>query len=145
MTVNYARFARSAWRGGFALLALVPAAAALAAQSKSSAAPRAVVVQPTPAARFQQSVRQQQTSSQLRQNQVEEQLRQQRAANTRQPYANDSTVSGQLDQADRAHQNAYQSRQQDTVNRYNSAAALPVPAPTVRELHARPASSGSGK
>jgi hypothetical protein len=142
MTVHHARFIPGACRVALALLALAPAAGALA---QSKAAPRAVIVQPSPAARFQQSVRQQQVNSRLQQNQVEEQLRQQRAANTRLPYASDPTVSGQLDQAERAKQNAYQSRQQDTVNRYDSAAALPVPAPSVRQLRGRPAASGSGK
>ncbi|HET6806771.1 MAG TPA: hypothetical protein VFH59_15155 [Frateuria sp.] len=117
-------------------LRLWPVAGALALpamawgwQSQPSPPPPArpvIIVQPPSNARFQQTVREQQVRDQLQKNQVEEQLRQSRVDATRRPYAADATHAARLDQADQAQRELYRARQQDLLDRYQSAVAPPV-------------------
>lgn len=99
-----------------------------------------IVVQPAPNAQFQQTVRAQQTRDQLQKNQLEEQLRQGRADTARQPFASDPTRAARLDQASQAQRDSYQARQQDLLDKYQSAVAPPV----VHSQTSTPASSRSG-
>lgn len=112
----------------FALVAGMPVMA-LAQQSNAPsrpAPPPVVVVQPPANLRFQQTLRQQEVSDQLRKSQVEEQLRQNQAATSRRPYATDAAHAARLDQADQAQRELYRARQQDLLDRYQSAVAPPV-------------------
>lgn len=101
--------------------------------------PAPVYVPPPPGIRFNAGMRQQQVRDQLQKNQLEEQLRQGSTETLKRPTANDPTQTGQLDQASRAQNQRYQSRQQDLIDRYQNAA---TPPPVTRA--SQPASSRSG-
>jgi len=109
-------------------LVLLPAVAcAWQAQPPQPAPPRPVViVQPPANARFQQTMREQQVRDSLQKNQVEEQLRQSQMDAARRPYAADPARVVRLDQADQAQRELYRARQQDLLDRYQSAVAPPV-------------------
>ncbi|MGN2244445.1 hypothetical protein ACFWZU_13155 [Frateuria sp. GZRR33] len=108
-----------------ALVLALPAVAG--AWQSQPAPPRAViVVQPPANARFQQTVRENQVRDQLQKNQVEEQLRQGRADAMRRPYAAGTVHAARLDQTDQAQRELYRVRQQDLLDRYQSAVAPPV-------------------
>ena len=77
---------------------------------------------------YQQNVRQQQLSNQLRDNRISEQQRQRISDSNKQPYTNDATTTRQIQQADQARQNDYQSHQQNALDSYESA-VTPRPAP----------------
>lgn len=119
--------------------ALALPAAACAWQSQPATPRPVIVVQPPSNARFQQTVRENQVRDQLQKNRVEEQLRQGRADAMRRPYAASTVHATRLDQGDQAQQELYRARQQDLLNRYQSAVAPPL----VRSGKA-PASSRSG-
>jgi hypothetical protein len=109
------------------LLGLPAAAGAWQAQPTRPAAPRAViVVQPPASSRFQQVVREHEVRDQLRKNQLKEQLRQNQLDMTRRPYATQPVQAARLDQADQAQRELYQARQQDLLDRYQSAVAPPL-------------------
>ena len=111
------------WPIAFALV--LPATAG--AWQAQPAPPRPVIiVQPPASARFQQTVRENQLRDQLQKNQVEEQLRQTRADAMRRPYTASTVHAARLDQADQMQRDAYRARQQDLLNRYQSAVAPPV-------------------
>ena len=134
---------RASVRLSLAWLALALPAVAYAWQSKppQPAPPRPVViVQPPANARFQAAVREQQVRDQLQKNQVEEQLRQGQASAIRRPYASDPTQAARLDRADQAQRDLYRARQQDLLDRYQSAVAPPV----VHSAQSHPASAHSG-
>ncbi|MEI7037053.1 hypothetical protein [Fulvimonas yonginensis] len=124
----------------FALAAGVPAVACAwqSTPPRPVSPPPVVVVQPPANARFQQTLREQQVSDQLRKNQLEEQLRQNQAATIRRPYATDTLQAVRLQQQDQAQRELYRARQQDLLDRYQSAVAPPV----VHSSDA-PASTGS--
>lgn len=123
------------------LVALALALPAMASAWQSQPAPPrpVIVVQPPANARFQQTVREHQVRDQLQKNQVEEQLRQGRAEAARRPYAAGTVPALRLDRADQAGRELYRARQQDLLDRYQSAVAPPV-------VHSgrAPASSRSG-
>jgi ABC-type transporter MlaC component len=128
------------WSAAFALV-LPAMASAWQSQPPRPAPPRPViVVQPPSNARFQQVVREQQVRDQLQKNQVEEQLRQARMDAVRRPYAANAAHAARLDQADQAQRELYRARQQDLLDRYQSAVAPPL-------VHSgkAPASSRSGE
>lgn len=110
---------------GIAALAMALPARVLAWQSAPPPRP-VIVVQPPPNARFQQTMREQQMRDQLQKNQVEEQLRQSQADRARQPFATAPVRAVRLDQADQAQRDLYRARQQDLLDRYQSAVAPPV-------------------
>jgi len=85
-----------------------------------------IIVQPATNARFQQTMRQQQTQDQLHKNQLEEQLRQTQADAVRRPYAATPTQAARLDQADQTQRELYRARQQDLLDRYQNAVAPPL-------------------
>jgi hypothetical protein len=108
-------------------LALPAVAWAWQAQPPRPVAPRPVIVlQPPANARFQQAVREHEVRDQLQKNQLEEQLRQNQMDTARRPYAADPIHAARLDQADQAQRELYQARQQDLLDRYQSAVAPPV-------------------
>ena len=118
------------------LFRLWPAAIALAvpavawgwqAQPAPPAQPRPViVVQPPAHARFQRIAREHEVRDRMQKNQVEEQLRQHRMEATRRPYATDALHATRLEQAERTQRELYRARQQDLLDRYQSAVAPPV-------------------
>jgi hypothetical protein len=122
----------------FAVALALPAAAS-AWQAQPAAPAPVIILQPPANARFQQTVREHQVRDQLQKNQVEEQLRQGRADAMRRPYAASAVHAGRLDQTDRTQQELYRARQQDLMDRYQSAVAPPVVHPGKA-----PASSRSG-
>jgi hypothetical protein len=119
--------------------ALAMPAVACAWQSQSAPARPVIVVQPPANARFQQTVRENQVRDQLQKNQVEEQLRQGRVDTLRRPQAANTPHAARLDQVDQGQRELYRARQQDLLDRYQSAVAPPV-------VHSgrAPASSRSG-
>lgn len=119
--------------------ALVAPAAACAWQSQPAPARPVIVVQPPANTRFQQTVRENQVRDQLQKNQVEEQLRQGRVDTLRRPQASNTRHAARLDQGDEGQRELYRARQQDLLDRYQSAVAPPV-------VHSgkAPASSRSG-
>jgi hypothetical protein len=129
-----------------AVLVALPMRAALAQQQtppsstrKPSPPPAPVYVPPPPNAQFNASMRQQQVRDQLQKNQLEEQLRQSSVETQKRPSASDPAYTSQLDQASRAQNQIYRARQQDLIDRYQSAV---TPAPVTRAR--QPASSRSG-
>lgn len=113
------------WPIAVALL-LLPAAAC-AWQVAPAPRPRPViVVQPPANARFQQTMREQQVRDQLRKNQLEEQLRQNQADAMGRPHVAQPVHAARLLQADQAQRELYRVRQQDLLDRYQSAVAPPV-------------------
>ena len=111
----------------FVLAAGMPAVAcAWQSTPLRPAPPPVVVVQPPANARFQQTLREQQVRDQLRKNQLEEQLRQGQADAIRRSYAPDTLQAIRLEQADQAQRELYRARQQDLLDRYQSAVAPPV-------------------
>lgn len=108
--------------------------------SPSTPARPVVIVQPPANARFQSSLREQQVRDELQKNQVEEQLRQGQASAMRRPYANDPSQAARLDRADQAQRNLYSARQQDLLDRYQSAVTPPV----VHTTQSSPAPAHSG-
>jgi hypothetical protein len=128
-----------------ASLRLWPVAVALASPAvacawQSAPPPRPVViVQPPANARFQQTVRENQVRDQMQKNQVEEQLRQGRVDAMRRPYAASTIHAARLDQSDQTQRELYRARQQDLLDRYQSAVAPPLVRPGKE-----PASSRSG-
>ena len=106
-------------------------------------APRAVILQPSANAQFQQKMQQAQVRSQLQQVQVEQQNHQAVRDNSRRPYADNPQMQQQADQADAAQQRTDQARQQSIIDRYNATpppsgqVVVPVTAPP-----AKPASGG---
>ena len=111
------------WAAAFVLV--LPAVAG--AWQSQPAPPRAVIiVQPVANARFQQTVRENQVRDQLQKNQVEEQLRQNRVDTLRRPQAANTLHAARLDQADQGQRELYRARQQDLLDRYQSAVAPPV-------------------
>jgi hypothetical protein len=125
------------WPAAFALAA--PAAACAWQSQPAPQRPVIVVVQSPVNTRFQQTVRENQVRDQLQKNQVEEQLRQNRVDTLRQPQAANTLHAARLDQADQGQRELYRARQQDLLDRYQSAVAPPV-------VHSgkAPASSRSG-
>jgi len=122
---------------------LAPPAVVCAWQSKPlqpAPARPVVIVQPPANARFQSSVREQQVRDQLQKNQLEEQLRQGQANTTRRPYANDPAQAARLDRAEQAQRDLYRARQQDLLDRYQSAVAPPL----VHPAQGSPAAAHSG-
>jgi hypothetical protein len=115
--------------GHFALALGLPLAACAwqAAPSQPAPPPRPVViVQPPADTRFEQVQREQQVRDQMRKNQLEEQLRQGQADTIRRPYATDPLHAGRLDRAEQAQRELYRARQQDLLDRYQSAVVPPV-------------------
>ena len=122
------------------VLALPATASAWQAQPPRPAAPPPVVVlQPPANARFQQVVREHEVRDQLQKNQLEEQLRRNQMDVARRPYAANPVQAVRLDQADQSQRELYRARQQDLLDRYQSAVAPPVVHPDKG-----PASSRSG-
>ncbi|HEV2622106.1 MAG TPA: hypothetical protein VGU65_08465 [Frateuria sp.] len=120
---------RPLFRFGAIALAVLPiVAGAWQAKPKQPVPPPrpVVIVQPPANARFQQAVREQQVRDQLQKNQVEEQLRERQMQALRKPYAADPARAARLDQADQAQRELYRMRQQDVLDRYQSAVAPPV-------------------
>jgi hypothetical protein len=121
-----------------AVKAAAPARAAPAARPASPAAvARPVVTTPSHNAQFQQQVNRQQVINQQNQNAVQQQLRQNNM-NQQRNTATDPGLRNQLDSADRAQQQTYQSQQDATVRRDPTN-------PRVRDATQRtaPASAGS--
>lgn len=132
---------RGLWSApGFVLAGLLASAPAFATPQSTTPPPSqpASAWQPTPGARFQQSVREQQVRDQLQQNQLQEQLRQGTMDAIRRPSASSVGQARQLDQADRAQRAQYQAQQRALLDRYESAATPPAVKPV------RPASARSG-
>lgn len=102
-------------------LALLPLGVACAWQSAQAQA-----------ARFQQTVQQQQTRDQLQKSQQQQQLQQNVSDNAKLPLANNAQAQQQIEQADRA-------TQQDLLNRQQNAADLPRVVPQTQPA---PASGG---
>lgn len=127
------------WSTVFALALPAMACAWQVQPPRPATPPPVVVIQPPANARFQQVVRENQVRDQLQKNQAEEQLRQNRMDMTRRPYAADTVHAARLDQADQSQRELYRARQQDLLDRYQSAVAPPV-------VHSEkaPASSRSG-
>lgn len=100
-----------------------------------------VIVQPPASARFEQLQRAQQVRDQLQKNQLEEQLRQDQSESLRRPYATDEAHVRRLDEVDRAQRELYRARQQDLLDRYQSAVVPPVVHPSESPATAR---SGDG-
>lgn len=122
------------------MLTALPVHAALAWQQKTQTPPprpAPVYVSPPPNAQFQQSMRQQQVRDQLQKNQVEEQLRQSSMETLKRPSVDNKTHTDQLDQADRAQNEAYRARQQGLIDRYQSTAPPPVIRHTSKPAPAR--------
>jgi hypothetical protein len=114
-------------RWAAAIASLLLPAVACAWQAAPAPRPRPViVVQPPADARFQQTVREQQVRDQLRKNQLEEQLRQDRTDTMGRPHAAQPAHAARLLQADQAQRELYRARQQDLLDRYQSAVAPPV-------------------
>jgi hypothetical protein len=114
------------WSIAVALL-LLPAAACAWQTAAPTPRPRPViVVQPPANARFQQTMREQQVRDQLRKNQLEEQLRQNQADAMGRPHVAYPVHAARLLQADQAQHELYRVRQQDLLDRYQSAVAPPV-------------------
>ena len=108
-------------------LALPAVACAWQAQpSRPATPPPVIVLQPPANARFQQVVREHEMRDRLQKNQLEEQLRQNRMDTARRPYAANPVQATQLDQADQSQRELYRARQQDLLDRYQSAVAPPV-------------------
>jgi len=112
------------------LLALAPVGLAFAVTQPATPppahpAPRAVIVQPSANARFQQTVQQNQATQKLQQAQVEQQIHQNASNSVRQPYANNPQMQQQIDQASDAQQQTDNARQQAIINRYQT---TPLPA-----------------
>jgi ABC-type transporter MlaC component len=127
------------WAAALAMVLPAMACAWQAQPARPAPARPVVIVQPPANARFQQAVRENQVRDQLQKNQLEEQLRQTQADAVRRPYAGDPAHAARLDQANQAQRELYRERQQDLLDRYQSAVAPPV-------VHSgkAPASSRSG-
>ena len=93
---------------------------------RPAAPPPVIVLQPPANARFQQVVREHEMRDRLQKNQLEEQLRENRMDTARRPYAANPVQATQLDQADQSQRELYRARQQDLLDRYQSAVAPPV-------------------
>jgi len=117
------RASRRLWVAVFVLV-LSPVAGAW--QSRPAPPRPVIVVQPSANARFQQTVRENQVRDRLQKNRVEEQLRQGRVDAMRRPYAASTAHAARLDQADQTQRELYRARQQDLLDRYQSAVAPPV-------------------
>jgi len=117
---------RAPLRLGSLAFALALPAAAGAWQTQPAPPRPVIVVQPPANARFQQVVRENQTRDLMQKNQVEEQLRQGRADAMRRPYAASTVQAARVDTADQAQRELYRARQQDLLDRYQSAVAPPV-------------------
>jgi aminoglycoside phosphotransferase family enzyme len=121
------------------LLAMAMPLAAIAQTSTPAvkAAAKPVVTTPSHNAQFQQQVNRQQVINQQNQNAVQQQLRQNNM-NQQRNTATDPGLRNQLDNADRAQQQTYQSQQDATVRRDPTN-------PRVRDATQRtaPASAGS--
>jgi hypothetical protein len=133
------QLSRSPWSAALMLALPAIACAWQAAPSRPAASRPVVIVQPPANTRFQQAVREQQVRDQLQKNQLEEQLRQGQTQAVRRPYAADPVHAARLDQADQAQRELYRARQQDLLDRYQSAVAPPVV-----HTSGQPASARSG-
>lgn len=91
---------------------------------------------------WQQNTSQQQISNQLRDNRIAEQQRQQISDSIKRPYANNAGTTQQIEQADQARRNAYQSRQQSVLDSYQNAV---TPQPVERSARSSGDGSGHGK
>lgn len=109
-----------------AAFALALPAAAGAWQSQPAPPRPVIIVLPPANARFQQTVRENQVRDQLQKNQVEEQLRQGRTDTMRRPYGAGTVRAAQMDRTEQAQRELYRARQQDLLDRYQSAVAPPV-------------------
>ncbi|MCX7514805.1 hypothetical protein [Frateuria sp. STR12] len=128
------------WPAAFALALPALACAWQAQPPPRPVAPRPVIVVRPPAnIRFQQTVREHQVLDRLQKNRIEEQLRQGQMDTVRRPHQADPLHAARLDQADQTQRELYRARQQDLLDRYQSAVAPPV-------VHSgeAPASSRSG-
>jgi Spy/CpxP family protein refolding chaperone len=117
------------FRAGAAALAL--GAAAFMWTAPAAARPQSTMQRHDNAqqrAQFQQNVNQQQLGNQLRDNRIGEQQRQQISDNSKRPYANDASTTRQIEQADQAHRDRYDSQQQNALDSYESA-VTPRPVP----------------
>ena len=125
-----------------AAVVLLPATACAwqAQPPRAAAPPPVIVIQPPANSRFQQVVREHEVRDRLQKNQLEEQLRQNQMDTARRPYAADPVQAARLDQADRAQRELYRARQQDSLDRYQSAVAPPVV-----HVEKEPVSSRSGE
>ena len=130
MTVSSAAGRRAARVLLGAVMAALPTEGVLAWQQPPPpppAPPRPVVILlPSPGARFEQSMRQQQIRDQLQKNQAQEQLRQRTMDALRRPATAGSTGSEQLDQAELAQRALYRARQRGMLDRYQEAVAPPI-------------------
>lgn len=115
-------------RVGGTVAVLGAAAFAWAGLAAAQSKPRVQTNHAQQRMQYQQNVRQQQLSNQLRDNRISEQQRQRISDSNKQPYTNDATTTRQIQQADEARQNDYQSRQQNALDSYESA-VTPRPAP----------------
>ena len=97
----------------------------LAAAWQTSPPAPVVILQPSSAQQFQQTVQQQQLSSQLQQSQLQQQLQQDVSSTAQRPFAGNPQAVQQARQADQARQNQARARQQDLLQRAQNAAALP--------------------
>lgn len=91
---------------------------------------------------WQQNTSQQQISNQLRDNRIAEQQRQRISDSIKRPYANNANATQQIEQADQARRNGYQSRQQSLLDSYQNAV---TPQPVERHARKSGGSSGHGK
>ena len=98
----------------------------------------AVAQTPPAAARFQQTVRQQQVSDQLQKSQQQEQQRQNVANMAQQPLPQGSAARRQQAQADQAQQDRANASQQDLVNQYRDATMPPPPSQTTGSAVKKP-------
>jgi TolA-binding protein len=103
---------------------------------------RAVIVQPSANAQFQQKVRQAQVRNELQQAQVEQQNHQTLRDSIRRPYANNPQMQQQMDQSDAAQQRTDRARQQSIIDRYD--ATPPPPGRVVVPVKATPAKPANG-
>ncbi|WP_329743034.1 hypothetical protein [Dyella sp. A6] len=79
---------------------------------------------------YQQAVGQQQLSNQLRDNRINQQLQQRISDDNKRPYAGNSSITGQIRQADKARQQRFEAHQQDLLDSYRSTLKpLPLPVP----------------
>ena len=117
------------------VLALAPIGIAAAWQTPPPAP--VVILQPSSAQQFQQTVQQQQLRDQLQKSQLQQQLQQDVSNTARRPMAGYPQAMQQADQADQARQNQARARQQDLLQREQNAAALPRVVPQAFPAPAR--------
>jgi hypothetical protein len=122
-------------------LAGVPIGVACAVPPPVLPAPQVLVALPPPGAAFQQTVQQQQLRDQLQQSQLQQQLHQDVSNISKRPFAGNPQTLQQIDQASQMQQQRDRASQQNLLDSYRAAAALPQGAPVLLQ---RPATVHSG-